>query len=159
MKKDSLFVGSQALLGLLYFVDAQTNIIAVEFPPAFRVIGIFLSLAGVIVLIFALLQLSDSLSPFPTPKTDARLVTSGMYRYVRHPIYMGILVAALGVGLSLASMWKLVVTLALLILFYFKARYEEQLLQEKFAEYREYQKKILDLSSYWIIKSKTIIFG
>lgn len=141
MKKDSLFVGSQILLGLLYFADTSVDIIAVELHPVIRGLGIFLSLAGMIVLILALLQLSDSLSPFPTPKTDAHLVTSGMYRYVRHPIYMGILVEALGVGLIMASVWKLAVTLALLILFYFKARYEEQLLQEKFAEYREYQKK------------------
>ncbi|MFI5362000.1 MAG: methyltransferase family protein [Elusimicrobiota bacterium] len=41
------------------------------------------------------LKLGRRLTPFPRPRDDSSLVTDGVYRYVRHPLYLGVILAAL----------------------------------------------------------------
>lgn len=80
-----------------------------------------------------------SLTPFPTPPAHGRLVRSGPFRYVRHPIYVGgVLVFG---GLSLVfSAWGLVLTGVLAVFWIAKARHEERLLLERFPDYAEYRR-------------------
>jgi hypothetical protein len=81
----------------------------------------------------------------PFPKEKATLVESGAYRYVRHPIYSGILVGSLGWGLLTNSLLALLFTLALFLLFDVKSRREEQWLTEKYANYTAYQARVRKL--------------
>ena len=62
-----------------------------------------------------------------TEKDEPELVTSGPYRFVRHPIYSGILLAILGSALATTLYW-LIAFVALGIYFVYSARVEERLM-------------------------------
>jgi protein-S-isoprenylcysteine O-methyltransferase Ste14 len=104
-------------------------------------LGLIVAIFGLIILTVALLQLHKNLSPFPTPKTNSELVTNGLYRWIRHPIYSGILLFVFGYAIYSQNEYRLIIAVALLILFYFKSSYEERLLKRKFPNYTYYQQK------------------
>ncbi|MFO7170839.1 MAG: isoprenylcysteine carboxylmethyltransferase family protein [Chloroflexota bacterium] len=88
------------------------------------------------------LQLGRSLTIFPRPKEDGALVQTGLYRVVRHPIYGGIVLGAIGFSLLRAGVPSLLLSLALWAFFELKARREEAWLAEQFPEYQEYMRRV-----------------
>jgi protein-S-isoprenylcysteine O-methyltransferase Ste14 len=104
-------------------------------------IGLTIAVFGGIIITLALLQLNKNLSPFPTPKECSSLLQNGLYKYSRHPIYSGIILLFLGYSLYQNSGYKLLISLLLVILFYFKSNYEEQRLEQKFPDYKHYRSK------------------
>jgi protein-S-isoprenylcysteine O-methyltransferase Ste14 len=66
-----------------------------------------------------------------TRKNEPELVTSGPYRFVRHPIYSGILVAGIGTAVALSWLWLTIVGLAG-IYFIYSATVEERYMAEQF---------------------------
>ena len=136
--KDIVFVSVQFALFISYFFEFTGR---VELSVPWKTAGLLVSILGAFVVLIALLQLNKSLSPFPTPISGGKLRTHGLYAIVRHPIYTGIIMMGLGYGLYQQSTWKWIVSIALLILFYFKSEYEEQLLAEKFKDYPSYKKQ------------------
>jgi len=69
-------------------------------------------------------------------------VQTGVYALVRHPIYSGLTLFALGYSLIWTSMAALVATAALFLLLDMKARREERWLQEKFDSYGRYRARV-----------------
>lgn len=70
-----------------------------------------------------------------------RLVTSGIYEFIRHPIYSGIALSYIGIEL-LAGSWLWVSCLFLFVPFYFQAKKEEKFVEEYAGEaYKRYKKK------------------
>jgi len=137
--KDYLFVGIQFILFFLYLFDIK--IFNIDIPRFIQHIFLVITIFGVLILLLALLQLNTNLSPFPTPKSNSQLIQTGLYKYIRHPIYTGILVMLFGYGFYVNSAFKIVITLILLILFFFKSSYEEERLLSKYHNYIEYRKK------------------
>ena len=84
-------------------------------------------------------DLGASLSPFPRPLEGAPLVDIGAYRLIRHPIYSGLVVTALGWGLVTWSGLAIAVAGLLFLLFAGKSRREEAWLAEVHPGYRAYQ--------------------
>jgi protein-S-isoprenylcysteine O-methyltransferase Ste14 len=69
------------------------------------------------------------------------LVTNGIYGYIRHPIYTGVLLMALGTLIFSQTLLMLLFFLFMLIFFIFKLTQEEKLLTKHFSkEYPEYKK-------------------
>ncbi|WP_079735051.1 methyltransferase family protein [Salegentibacter salegens] len=94
---------------------------------------------GFLIVLTAILQLNTNLSPFPKPKENASLITTGIFKYIRHPIYSGILIFLFFLSLYFASTYKIGITVLLLILFLFKSVYEEEQLWLKYPNYRDYR--------------------
>lgn len=136
---DYLFTGMQFVLFIAYLFTIRIS--DLEFSVWMSYSGLILTIVGIIIAFLALFQIRHSLSPFPSPLPSARLITSGVFRYIRHPIYSGILLAGLGYALYSGSLYRILITVLLYVLFYFKSRYEEKLLVEKFSEYQEYKDK------------------
>ncbi len=68
------------------------------------------------------------------------LVSTGAFRYVRHPLYLGCLLFYLGLALSTASLFSLVLWVAICIFYNYLASYEEKLLEARLGEsYITYQ--------------------
>lgn len=108
-------------------------------PPAIALVGgAACVIAGLALGIDAVRHIGSSVSPFPTPPRQAVLITSGSYRLVRHPIYGGVVLAAIGVGLLSWSPGGVAASLALVPFFLAKSSYEERLLSERFDEYEAY---------------------
>ncbi len=136
--KDILLVGMQFILFSLYLF--RWTAIDFQIPLVLKIMGAVFTLIGSIFATTALFNLNTNLSPYPSPKAGAKLIKTGAYRFARHPIYSGILFFCLGYGLFSANTLRLLIFLALLILFTYKARYEEQLLEKKYPEYISYKK-------------------
>jgi protein-S-isoprenylcysteine O-methyltransferase Ste14 len=143
------YVVIQFLLFILIFLVPLVIPKLVEWPEPWDVIGlglgiILLGLGGLLAMA-GVLSLGQNLTAVPYPKEKATLVESGAYRYVRHPIYSGILVGSLGWGLLTNSLLALLFTLVLFLLFDVKSRREEQWLAEKYANYTAYQARVRKL--------------
>ncbi len=135
--KGRVFVGVQAaLLAALVLVPRWADTWAL--PGWTVVVGWAIAIAGAAVALAAFPQLGSALTPLPEPRSDAELTTGGLYRWVRHPIYSGVL--AMGWGWTVAHpSWATVgAVVALTALFSAKARYEEGLLVERYPGYAAY---------------------
>lgn len=78
---------------------------------------------------------------YPEPLPDACLVTTGPYRWIRHPMYTSLLVMMLGVALFHNTWANYVGLLLLLIAVYGKIHREESHLHVRFEDYSDYVKK------------------
>ncbi len=108
-------------------------------------------LTGIFGLITALLlirggiELGANLTPLPHPKDDGKLVTTGVYGVVRHPIYSGVVFLAIAYSCWQWSLTHAIGTVVLLLFFDIKARKEESWLKNKFSDYNSYQSKVKKL--------------
>lgn len=93
---------------------------------------------GLVVLLVGLVNLGRSLTALPTPTPDSVLKTDGLYRWVRHPIYSGILLLTLPTAVLAASWWVLACAVGLAAWFSWKARWEEQHLRRRYPGYDAY---------------------
>lgn len=134
-----MYVAIQLSLFVIYLLPVQ--ILSIHLPEWLRYSGLVLLGLSVILGAVALLQLNTNISPFPTPISNGTLITTGAYRMARHPIYTALIFSGLGYAIYQASLFKGLITLLLLTLFYFKSSYEEKLLAQSFPEYQEYKTK------------------
>ncbi|MGO3184559.1 MAG: methyltransferase family protein [Aequorivita sp.] len=137
--KDILFVLLQFLLFIAFTFDIES--MTILFPAFLFWFGVGFFVLGFVITVVAVLQLNVNLSPFPSPLPGAKLIETGVYKFVRHPIYTGLILAFFGYAFISDSGYKLVVAALLFLLFYFKTFYEEKQLLEKFPDYSEYKKR------------------
>jgi protein-S-isoprenylcysteine O-methyltransferase Ste14 len=95
-------------------------------------IGLLLTGMGVAIAIWARFSLGRNWSGVVTLKDDHELVGSGPYRWIRHPIYTGLLMASLGSAMIKGHLRGWIGFLVILVMFYYKARREEQFLRQEF---------------------------
>jgi protein-S-isoprenylcysteine O-methyltransferase Ste14 len=96
-------------------------------------IGLVLFALGLGFAVWARVHLGRNWGTPMTQKVEAELVTSGPYHLARHPIYSGILVAALGTAVALSWLWLTAFALAGTY-FIYAARVEEHYLAEQFPD-------------------------
>lgn len=85
------------------------------------------------------LQGGRSMSPLPHPGRDASLVVTGVYARIRHPIYAGLILFALGWAVLQDSAPALAAAAGLAVVLDLKRRREEDWLGRRFPEYAAYQ--------------------
>lgn len=137
--KDYAFVSVQVLLFIAYVLPLRLS--DIQLPEWLCYSGLVLLGVSILFGIIALLQLNTKLSPFPSPVASGKLITKGAYRVSRHPIYCALIFSGLGYALYTSSLYKMLITATLFILFYYKSVYEERLLSERFPEYEDYKKR------------------
>jgi protein-S-isoprenylcysteine O-methyltransferase Ste14 len=89
-----------------------------------------------------LITLGRNLTPFPKPSARAALVTTGIYRLIRHPLYTAVFCGSVGWALVWRSWPALLAALALAPFFDAKARREEGWLRQQFPEYAGYERRV-----------------
>lgn len=109
------------------------------------ILGLVLLAGGGGLVLVALVTLGRNLSALPHPKEDAQMVAHGVYKIVRHPIYSGIIVGAIGYALLTASLLTLLLAMTLFLFFDIKSRREEKYLGLKFHNYAVYQQQVKKL--------------
>jgi protein-S-isoprenylcysteine O-methyltransferase Ste14 len=87
-------------------------------------------------------SLGRNLTPFPKPSASTRLVQTGIYGLIRHPLYTAVFCGSVGWALVWRSWPALLAALALAPLFDAKARVEERWLRQQFPEYAGYEQRV-----------------
>jgi protein-S-isoprenylcysteine O-methyltransferase Ste14 len=103
-----------------------------------RLVGAVLLGAGVLVYRLAGRALGEALSPFTEPRAGASLVTRGLYRHLRHPMYLSQALIALGAPLTLGSRYVIVLASPALVVLALRIAREEEALARTFPEYSRY---------------------
>jgi protein-S-isoprenylcysteine O-methyltransferase Ste14 len=135
-----------AMAWLFVAVQAALLVAVIVLPPGdtwpvpgwLALAGRALQLVGLVVLALALVNLGTSLTALPTPTPHSTLKTTGLYRFVRHPIYTGVLALVFGSAVVSANPWSLGCALALAGWFSWKARWEETRLRRRYPDYDAY---------------------
>ena len=121
--------GAGALVVSLYTETALLTSVKVIKPLGLVVFG-----GGMLLFVVCVIHLKRAFLGDVEPVTD-RLVTTGPYRWVRHPLYLSMFLATFGLAVAFRSLWGLVI-----ILFVFmpaglwRARLEERALARKFGQ-------------------------
>ena len=115
-----------------------------RFVPAMPVVaalGVIMVAAGLGFAVWARWHLGANWSGTVTVKVRHELIRTGPYRYVRHPIYTGLLLAIAGTAVTLGE-WRDAIAFGLALLaFIVKSRIEEHWMGETFAEYATYRRR------------------
>ncbi len=109
-----------------------------------QVWGLMLVLVSVVASIYARREIGHNWSHAAEYqiKKDHQLVKTGIYRYIRHPIYTTLILSVVGTELVVGSYLVVVFSIALPVIAYIQARREEALLIQKFGQkYIDYMKK------------------
>ncbi len=141
----------EKILVFLQFFIISLHFFKWEFIPEKQIIqvtsfsyflGFLIIIIAFIILLFAIKDLGRNLSPFPRPIKDCNLVTKGIYRFTRHPMYYSLIFISFGVFITKLSIYYLFLSISLILIIKFKINLEEQYLNNKFKNYLFYKNKV-----------------
>jgi len=135
---DRAWVSGQGLLMVFVIVAA---VLGPHWPAGLvlAIVGVVVTVVGGLEMLWGGRTLGRSLTPYPSPRGTH--LERGPYRFVRHPMYGGGIVLAIGVSLA-SSPVALAPALALIPFLLVKARYEERLLAAADPSYRDYLARV-----------------
>ena len=142
---------NEIILVIFQFLIISLHFIKFEFLHKIKIIqgnsiltllGLIIIIIASIIMLLAIKDLGSNLSPFPRPIANGNLVTSGIYRFVRHPMYYSLILISLGFFIINLSFYYLCLTISLTLVIKFKINLEEQYLNNKFKNYLFYKDKV-----------------
>jgi len=114
----------------------------IQGSPFSYFIGILIIIIAFIIMFVSIKDLGRNLSPFPRPIKNSNLVTSGIYRFTRHPMYYSLIFISIGVFIIKLSIYYLFLTISLSLIIKFKIALEEKYLMNKFKNYLLYKNEV-----------------
>jgi len=105
-------------------------------------VGFLIIIIAFIILLVAIKDLGRNLSPFPRPIKNSNLVTKGIYRFTRHPMYYSLIFISFGVFITKLSIYYLFLSISLILIIKFKIALEEHYLKNKFKNYLFYKNEV-----------------
>ncbi len=136
------WVAAQVVLMAAILLSA---LVGFEWPArlewATYAVGAPLLALGVGLLAAGAAGLGAALTPFPAPRSGQQLQTTGIYRRVRHPMYGGGILVALGWSAIFATVVGLALTVLLALFFVLKSRREELWLEQSYSGYGDYRRR------------------
>lgn len=130
------------ILLVALFLAPWTSAAQGAFGHAVQYLGGALLLVSVGTIVAGLVTLGPALTPFPAPRSEATLVTRGIYSLVRHPIYSGLIVGSFGWALAWLSPLGALYALIVAIFFDRKVAREEVWLRARYPSYETYAKRV-----------------
>lgn len=139
------------ILVFLQFFIISLHFFQWEFLPQKQIIqasafsyflGILIIIIAFIIMLVSIKDLGRNLSPFPRPINNSNLVTSGIYRFTRHPMYYSLIFISIGFFIVKLSIYYLFLTIILALIIKFKIALEEKYLMNKFKNYLLYKNEV-----------------
>jgi protein-S-isoprenylcysteine O-methyltransferase Ste14 len=134
MNKSKIFVIGQFIFGIYLLVTTSFSKINV-------LLGFFIALGFVTVLWATISMRKSVLKVTPDVDKHAKLIEEGPYKWIRHPMYSGVLFAFIGFLFTQITFIRLLAYVFLAINLILKLNYEEGLLEKHFENYGQYKKK------------------
>lgn len=151
-KKDILFFFPAFLIWIILFVFTSfQNLKSPLYTPQFpmMVVGALIFIVGLIISINAQMTLKLNYSGMLRIREGHQLITHGIYKYVRHPVYTGTLLRALAIPIFTTSLLGFLFALTGIPLFIYRIGAEEKMLIKEFSDgYLEYAKATWKLFPY-----------
>jgi protein-S-isoprenylcysteine O-methyltransferase Ste14 len=123
-------------LSIIYIFMTGPVIIQNPFLIIFEVIALILGVWSVSIMIY-----KSKIHVTPEVAVGAKLVESGPYKFIRHPMYSALLLLTLAFIINLFTWERLFFWIILFLDLMLKITYEEQILERHFHGYKEYSKK------------------
>ncbi len=121
--------GAAALIASVY---TETDFLASV--KLIKPLGFAIFVGGMLLFIVAVVHLKRAFLGDIEPVTE-KVITTGPYRLVRHPLYLGMFVATIGLAVAFRSLWGMLISLAVFIpAGLWRARLEEEALASRFGE-------------------------
>ncbi len=114
----------------------------IQASPFSYLLGILIIIIALIIMLVSIKDLGRNLSPFPRPTNNSNLVTTGIYRYTRHPMYYSLIFISIGVFIIKLSIYYLFLTISLALIIKFKIALEEKYLMNKYKNYLLYKNEV-----------------
>ena len=114
----------------------------IQVSPFSYFMGILIIIIAFIIMLVSIKDLGRNLSPFPRPINNSNLVTTGIYRFTRHPMYYSLIFISFGVFITKLSIYYLFLSISLAVIIKFKIALEEQYLNNKFKNYLIYKNEV-----------------
>ena len=92
----------------------------IQVTPFSYFVGFLIIIIAFIILLVAIKDLGRNLSPFPRPINNSNLVTKGIYRFTRHPMYYSLIFISFGVFITKLSIYYLFLLTSLILIIKFK---------------------------------------
>ena len=106
-----------------------------------KIVGLVLMIIGFAIAFTGVFTLKKFYASTLVTRVDHELITHGIYRFVRHPVYLGVLlICVVALPVYSSSVWGFLILCLLIPIFLGRIRMEEKLLTEQFGDaHREYQ--------------------
>ena len=104
-------------------------------------VGTVLFAAGLLLMLLAFVSIRGSIQIAPQPKVSGQLVTGGVYRRLRHPIYTAIMILVVGLVFRKPTLPVAIMASVIIAFLLIKARFEETLLLARYPEYAAYRQR------------------
>ena len=143
-KKESLVVISQFIIIALHLIKfnlLNQKLIQGEFLTL-NYISNFLITLSLIIIVFSVKELWKSLSPMPRPKENSKLITSGIYRLFRHPMYYSLIIISFSFFIKSLTIYNLILSILLTFIISNKIKIEEEYLIKRFHNYTLYKNEV-----------------
>ena len=114
----------------------------IQASPFSYFLGILIIIIAFIIMLVSIKDLGRNLSPFPRPIMNSNLVTKGIYRFTRHPMYYSLIFISFGVFITKLSIYYLFLLTSLILIIKLKIALEEQYLKNKFNNYLLYKDEV-----------------
>ena len=111
----------------------------------FRIFSMASMALGLIILLVAFINLKPSLRVSPIPIPGAPLITVGIYKYFRHPMYLGVLLVGASIATQNFDIMSLISWFALFEVLSVKASMEDSLLRMAHPRAADYQRRVVGL--------------
>lgn len=141
-QKIIITIGILADLGLLVFCALDYRFgWSSPVPPYVSLIGAALVALGLFIDLLVFRENSYGASNI-TVEADQRVISTGPYALIRHPMYAGVLIMVIGVPLALASWWGLAIIFLVVPVLAWRILDEEKLLKKDLPGYVDYTRKV-----------------
>lgn len=128
---------------VILFLEPKARILSSA--SILSIVSTLLYIVATLILFFASLALRPSLRVSPIPKNGAPLITSGIYKYFRHPMYLAVLLYGAGMTLNNLNIISISIWFLLLVTLIIKANFEDSLLLERHPNAGLYQKTVIGM--------------